>query len=314
MKIYFAPMEGITGYIYRNAYHSFFADTDKYFTPFLTPHTKRSFNARERKDLLPEHNREMHVIPQILTKSGEDVGMIAGKLAEFGYEEININAGCPSGTVVSKGRGAGLLENLKELDHFLDALFSCTRASVSVKTRIGMESRTEFPDILRVYNQYPIRELIIHPRVREDYYGSTPDLPMFSYAMEHSKLPLVYNGDIVSVSTYERICREFPDLDAVMLGRGILKNPGLTGELRGEPPVSPETLRAFHDRLLADYTAEMSGDKNTLFKMKEFWGYLGQSFTGAGRALKKLRKSNHLEEYRAAVAEVFAQGQFTPEK
>lgn len=303
MNFYFAPMEGITGYIYRNAYHDFFTDADKYFTPFLTPHTKRSFNSRERNDLLPEHNQNMYVVPQILTKSGEDVGMIAGQLAELGYREININAGCPSGTVVSKGRGAGLLADLRALDAFLDKLFSCTHASVSVKTRIGMEDRNEFPDILKIYNTYPIRELIIHPRVREDYYNNTPDLEMFSYAVTHSNIPLVYNGDIVSVDSCESFCREFPDIHTIMLGRGILKNPGLIGELRGRPPVSRDTLLAFHNRLLADYRKEMSGDRNVLFKMKELWSYLSYSFPGAERTMKKIRKSSRLEEYTAAVAE-----------
>lgn len=304
MNFYFAPMEGITGYIYRNAYHDIFTDADKYFTPFLTPHTKRSFNSRERNDLLPEHNRDMHVVPQILTKSGEDAAMIAGQLAEFGYTEININAGCPSGTVVSKGRGAGLLADLRALDSFLDRLFSSTHASVSVKTRIGMEDRNEFPDILKIYNSYPIHELIIHPRLREDYYNNTPDLNMFSYAVTHSNIPLVYNGDIVSVDSCESFCREFPDIHTIMLGRGVLKNPGLIGELRGRPPVSRDTLLAFHNRLLADYRKEMSGDRNVLFKMKELWSYLSYSFPGAERTMKKIRKSSRLEEYTAAVAEL----------
>lgn len=306
MHFYFAPMEGITGYIYRNAYHDFFTEADKYFTPFLTPHTKRSFNSRERNDLLPEHNLNMYVVPQILTKSGEDVGMIAEKLAEFGYTEININAGCPSGTVVSKGRGAGLFADLRALDSFLDTLFTCTSAAVSIKTRIGMESREEFPDILNIYNAYPFRELIIHPRVREDYYNNTPDFEMFAYATAHSNIPLVYNGDIVSIDSYERICREFPDIHAIMLGRGILKNPGLIGELQGKPPISRDVLFAFHNRLLEDYRQEMSGDKNVLFKMKELWAYLGYSFPGAERTLKKIRKSGHLEEYTAAVTELFS--------
>ncbi|MDE7435799.1 MAG: tRNA-dihydrouridine synthase family protein [Lachnospiraceae bacterium] len=306
MHFYFAPMEGITGYIYRNAYHDFFTEADKYFTPFLTPHTKRSFNSRERNDLLPEHNLDMYVVPQILTKSGEDVGMIAEKLAEFGYTEININAGCPSGTVVSKGRGAGLLADLRALDSFLDTLFTCTSAAVSIKTRIGMESREEFPDILNIYNTYPFRELIIHPRVRKDYYNNTPDLEMFAYAAAHSSIPLVYNGDIVSIDSYERICREFPDIHAIMLGRGILKNPGLIGELQGKPPISRDVLFAFHNRLLEDYRQEMSGDKNVLFKMKELWSYLGYSLPGAERTLKKIRKSSRLEEYTATVAELFS--------
>ena len=152
MKIYLAPMEGITGEVYRRAYHTFFEPMDKYFTPFLAPHTKRSFNARERNDLIPEHNAGMYTVPQVLSKSGEDVAAIAEELKAFGYQEININAGCPSGTVVSKGRGAGLLDDERALLHFLDEMFEKTDAEISIKTRLGMEYPDEFEGILKIYN------------------------------------------------------------------------------------------------------------------------------------------------------------------
>ena len=199
MKLYLAPLEGITGYVYRQAYHACYEDADKYFTPFLAPHTKRSFNARERNDLIPEHNAGMYTVPQVLSKSGEDVAAIAEELKAFGYQEININAGCPSGTVVSKGRGAGLLDDERALLHFLDEMFEKTDAEISIKTRLGMEYPDEFEGILKIYNRFPIKELILHPRVREDYYKNKPDWTMVEYALEYSSNPLVYNGDIFKI-------------------------------------------------------------------------------------------------------------------
>lgn len=185
MKLYLAPLEGITGYVYRQAYHACYEDADKYFTPFLAPHTKRSFNARERNDLIPEHNTGMYTVPQVLSKSGEDVAAIAEELKTFGYQEININAGCPSGTVVSKGRGAGLLDDERALLHFLDEMFEKTDAEISIKTRLGMEYPDEFEGILKIYNRFPIKELILHPRVREDYYKNKPDWTMVELSLIH---------------------------------------------------------------------------------------------------------------------------------
>lgn len=305
MKIYLAPLEGITGYVYRNAYHALFCDADKYFTPFLTPHTKRSFNAREKKDLLPENNKDMYVVPQILTKSAEDFLMITEELREFGYEECNLNAGCPSGTVVSKGRGAGLLDDVRALDKLLDGIFAKTKVDVSVKTRIGMEFESEFEDILKVYNSYPLKELVIHPRLRKDFYSGEPNWDMFAYALEHSTNPVVYNGDIFDRKKYEHFGERFPKADTVMVGRGVIANPGLIGELKGEAPVTKQQYQKLHDCLVEGYREEMAGDKNVLFKMKEFWFYMGQSFEDAAKHLKKIKKASRLEEYLRIVEELF---------
>lgn len=305
MKIYLAPLEGITGYVYRSAYHKFFSDADKYFIPFIVPHTKRDFNAKERKDLLPAHNEGMLTVPQVLTKSAEDFLTLAEDLKILGYQEININAGCPSGTVVAKGRGAGLLKDPDVLDAFLDGIFSKTDREISVKTRIGMEEPEEFYKLLDVYNRYPVHELIIHPRVQKDYYKNSPNMDIFAYALEHSKNPVVYNGDLWNAELVRHFTERFPGENAVMLGRGVLSNPGLIGELKGEAPVRREQLKAFHEELLAGYMEELGGGSPVLFKMKELWSYMGGSFPEKEQALKKIRKAKSLPEYRMAVYEVF---------
>lgn len=312
MKLYLAPLEGITGYVYRQAYHACYEDADKYFTPFLAPHTKRSFNARERNDLIPEHNAGMYTVPQVLSKSGEDVAAIAEELKAFGYQEININAGCPSGTVVSKGRGAGLLDDERALLHFLDEMFEKTDAEISIKTRLGMEYPDEFEGILKIYNRFPIKELILHPRVREDYYKNKPDWTRVEYALEYSSNPLVYNGDIFTVEDYERFTERFPTIDAIMLGRGVIRDPALIEKIRSggiiDRAVELKRLYAFHNKLVAGYQEEMSGEKNVLFKMKELWFYLGTQFTGIEKPLKKIKKANSLIEYQAAVSAIFLTG------
>lgn len=312
MKIYLAPLEGITGYVYRQAYHECYEDADKYFTPFLAPHTKRSFNAREKNDLMPEHNRGMYTVPQVLSKSGEDVAAIAEELKAFGYGEININAGCPSGTVVSKGRGAGLLDDERALLHFLDEMFEKTDAKISIKTRLGMEHADEFEGILKIYNRFPLEELILHPRVREDYYKNKPDWNMVDYALEHSSNPLVYNGDIFTVEDYEKFVERFPSVEAIMLGRGVIRDPALIEKIRkvqNENDIDErKRLQTFHDKLVAGYQEEMSGEKNVLFKMKELWFYLGMQFDGIDKPLKKIKKANSLMEYQAAVMEIFSTG------
>lgn len=295
MKLYLAPLEGITGYVYRQAYHACYEDADKYFTPFLAPHTKRSFNARERNDLIPEHNAGMYTVPQVLSKSGEDVAAIAEELKAFGYQEININAGCPSGTVVSKGRGAGLLDDERALLHFLDEMFEKTDAEISIKTRLGMEYPDEFEGILKIYNRFPIKELILHPRVREDYYKNKPDWTMVEYALEYSSNPLVYNGDIFTVEDYERFTERFPTIDAIMLGRGVIRDPALIEKIRSggviDRAVELKRLYAFHNKLVAGYQEEMSGEN-----------------TGIEKPLKKIKKANSLIEYQAAVSAIFSTG------
>lgn len=221
----FAPMEGITGYVYRNAHHALFPHVDLYVTPFLQPNQNHRFSSRERNDILPEHNKGITLIPQILTNRAEDFIWMAGELEALGYDEVNLNLGCPSGTVVSKYKGAGFLAKKEELDAFLDEVCSGIRIRLSVKTRLGMASPDEFEELLEIYNKYPLKELIIHPRVRSDFYKNTPDRAAFCRAVKASKNEVWYNGDIFTAGDWKEFRAGVPEVDCIMMGRGCSPIP-----------------------------------------------------------------------------------------
>lgn len=304
MNLYFAPLEGIGGYIYRNAQADYFEKADKYYSPFLAPNQNRSISPKEYKDIAPEHNEDIMLVPQIMANNAEIFLKAAQELEQQGYKEINLNLGCPSRTVVTKYRGAGFLAKPDALEQFLEEVYSKLNIRLSLKTRLGMEDEEEFEHLLDIYNKFPVSELIIHPRVQTDYYKNTPRMESFLNALEKSKNPVVYNGDIFNKEKYQQVMKQM-DVSGVMLGRGVLANPALFGEIRGTEKLSKERLWEFHERLLADYTQEMSGERNVLFKMKELWFYLAWSFTNTEKYEKKIRKAQHLSDYRLVVKQLF---------
>lgn len=323
MKFYLAPMEGLTGFVFRNAYQKHFGDIDTYFTPFIN---NKKMNYKEIKDILPEHNKGMHVVPQILTNRAEDFLAIAKELGNYGYESVNLNLGCPSGTVVTKHRGAGFLAVPEELDHFLEEIFADCPLRISVKTRIGINDAGEWERILSIYEKYPMEELIIHPRVQKDFYNNTPDMDAFLYAVENSRHTLCYNGDICSVDDYKAWIQKMEGKDRehgsgstaqhvehMMLGRGILKNPGLVGELMGHAPITKDQFHAFHDDVLKGYLDVMSGERNTLFRMKELWFYFAKYFTEPEKYVKQIKKTQRVAEYRVIVDNLFREQEWKPE-
>jgi tRNA-dihydrouridine synthase len=314
-KIYLAPMEGITGYIYRNTYCKYFKGVDKYFMPFIAPAKGRPFRSRELRDVKPENNKNINVVPQLLTNSPEGFSKAAVCLKDMGYEEVNLNLGCPSKTVVTKYKGSGLLYDIDRLDNFLYEVYSTDIMKVSIKTRIGRDLPSEFEDILSVYNKYPISELIIHPRVQADFYMNTPNMSEFERAVSDYKSPetLCYNGDVANTQDFFKICHEYPGINAVMVGRGIIANPFLPEEIKGcENNAGLDRKSRFFDfvnELYELYCASDVGPGNTLFKMKELWTYMGGLFEetpDSKRALKKIMKSKRAEEYTEAVANLEA--------
>ena len=248
MQFYLAPLEGITGYIVRNAFAHHFPYIDKYFTPFF-PAAKK-MNKKIMRDLIPENNPGITLVPQLMLNDAEDLRMMGTQLEQMGFTTVNLNCGCPSGTVVSKRRGAGILGDPDELDRFLENAFDICPLSISVKTRIGMESEDEWEKLCKIYARYPFEELIVHPRVRSDFYSNSPRLDAFSYAVEMIRVPLCYNGDINTVEDYERIHTLFPTVDRVMIGRGLLADPGLIGEIKGNHKPTKQQICAFHDEIV----------------------------------------------------------------
>ncbi len=324
MQLEMAPLEGLTNYIFRNTHAKYFGKMNKYYTPFLSLHKEKEFSYKERQEILPENNEGLRVVPQVLTNSGEDFLKAANQLKNIGYEEVNLNLGCPSGTVVPKGKGAGMLAEPARLEQFLGEIFEKTPLKISVKTRLGMEDEQEWDKLLEIYNKFPLKELIIHARVREDYYKKPVRWEPFAKALEQSMCPICYNGDIFTIEDYMDLLERFPKLEAVMLGRGLLRNPGLASTIYNKTAVlhgcttipvdiaecaSQEEyyikLRSFHNELYCEYQKILSGDRNVLFKMKEFWSYLIQNFPDKEKELKKLHKAKNCAEYESWVRLMF---------
>jgi len=305
MKYYFAPLEGVTGYIYRNAHQTFFGQIDKYFTPFISPTSSKGFTSRELNDILPEHNQGMPVVPQILANNAEYFIRTASELTKFGYDEINLNLGCPSGTVVAKHKGSGFLAQRKQLDEFLEHIFAKVSTKISIKTRIGKDSPDEFYELIEIFNKYPLEEIIIHPRIQTDFYKNKPNMQVFKDALALSKNPVCYNGDIFNGSDYRGLAEMYPSLGAVMLGRGLIANPALIGEIKNNHVIDKQVIRAFHDAVYAGYKEIISGDRNVLFKMREFWFYMIHLFAESDKYAKKIRKADRLRDYDAVISTIF---------
>lgn len=304
MNYYLAPMEGITTYVYRNAYSRYFGSLDKYFTPFIA---SKKMNRRELREVMPEHNTGLTVIPQILTNKADEFLLISAQLKQLGYDTVNLNLGCPSGTVTARRRGAGFLSIPDELERFLYEIFEKSPLKISIKTRIGIESVDEWTHILEIYEKFPLDELIIHPRLQKELYKYTPHKEAFASALSRSlTYPVCYNGDITSVSQFNSLLDEIPEIKCIMLGRGILKNPFLAAQLKNpDTKKDVNLLRAFHDEIFEGYASWMSGETPTLFKMKDLWTYLSQSFENSQKHLKKIRKASGYAEYNAAVNCIF---------
>ena len=301
MQYYFAPMEGLTDSVFRRLHHTYFPGVDRYYMPFISPTQHRCLTNREARELPMADSVPFVAIPQILTKVAEDFVWAAGQCAERGYTEVNLNLGCPSGTVVAKGKGSGMLADPDNLDRFLDAVFSASPLPVSVKSRLGVTDPQEFPRLMEIYNQYPIVELTLHPRVRKAFYSGSVDMEMFAYCAENSKNPVCYNGDICSLEDIERIKVRFPQVDSVMIGRGLIGDPGMLTP--GGTTV--EALEGLFDAMLNEYLTAFGGSRNAMFRLKEHWGMLIHRFEDSEKLGKRLRKTTDMEEYKAITREIF---------
>lgn len=301
MRTYFAPMEGITDSIYRHLHHKYFGGVDRYYMPFLSPTIHRQLTHKEDRELPVASSEPFAAVPQILTKVAEDFLWAAQVCADRGYGEVNLNIGCPSGTVVSKGKGSGMLRDLDALDAFLEEIFAQSPLPISVKTRLGLENAEDFPKILEIYNRYPVKELTVHPRTRKQFYDGALHMDAFTYALENSRCPLCFNGELRTMADIARFRNRFPQIEAVMIGRGLIADPGML--LPGG--TTKEALRKFTDALVECYTEAFGGPRNAMFRMKENWGFLRHRFEGSDRLWKQLRKTTDLQEYRAICSEMF---------
>lgn len=301
MEIYFAPLEGLTDSTFRRVHHTYFPGVQRYYMPFLSPTVHRCLTHKEERELPYADSVPFPAVPQILTKNAEDFLWAARVCHDRGYQEVNLNLGCPSGTVTAKGKGAGMLADPEALAGFLDVIFSQALTAISLKTRLGISSEEEFPALLEVFNRYPIHLLILHPRLRKDFYEAPIRETSLRYALEACRVPLCYNGNLCSLEDIRSFSQKHPEVESVMLGRGLIGDPGMV-----TPGGSTAAaLEAYHDALLEEYLSAFGGSRNAMFRLKEHWRYLLCRFEGGEKLGKRLRKTTDLAEYRVITREIF---------
>ncbi len=306
-RIELAPMEGIITASFRKCYKKYFKGIDRYYTPFIAANQTHTFKAREKREFIPY---EEDLVPQILTNDPDDLIWAMRELSDLGYKEVNLNIGCPSGTVVAKGKGAGMLKDISALDGFFDVIFEAIEKEnlpgLSVKTRVGMTSHKEAYDIAETISGYPFSAIIVHPRIREEYYNenATPDSFEVFYD-KCQKSALIYNGDLNSPPDVDLILKRFPYIKGVMLGRGALVDPFLPSKVSGEKDnYDPNVIYLFLQDLWDEYASYLSGDRDILFKMKDLWNFLGKAYPHNARELKQIKKAKNRNEYDIAVKEL----------
>ncbi len=311
MTLDFAPMEGVTGRDLRELHAACFPGVGRYWLPFLSPASNHRLTPRQQRELEPGSLPCERLVPQVLTKDPADFLWAASVLGELGYRELNLNLGCPSGTVVSKGKGAGMLRDPAALDRFLEAIFSASPLPVSIKTSIGLEDPAEWDALLPVFARYPVRELCLHPRTRRELYRGGVHFQAFLNAADVLPFPLRYNGNLFSLAAVQKLEAACPGLSGAMLGRGLLADPALitrcTGGLR-----SRDALIRFHEELAARYLAVMHPDGAVLPKFKELWMYLSLLLPEE-RAWNRLRKCKRWTEFHPIALGLLQSSELLPE-
>lgn len=309
-RLFLAPLQGVTNRVFRNAYCRYFSGFDIAVAPFIPTSNARRIRESRLRDVLPENNRELPVIPQIMSNNPEDFIFMASRLHDIGHKTVNWNLGCPYPMVTRKKRGAGLLPHTDLLDAFLETVVPSIPNRISVKTRLGMVESTEIMKLFPVFNRYPLAEIIVHPRTADQMYAGPVDLDAFAECLNLSRHPVIYNGDIVDTASFDRIAGRFGEVAGWMIGRGAVADPFLpssikfrTGALSSGEKV--RTVRAFHDALLAGYTPLLSGPGHLLGRMKEIWSFLAASFENGRSLLKRIRKTRKLDQYHFVINAFF---------
>ena len=300
----FAPLDGITKVVFRKVWAAHFGGADRYFIPFFSPTPHHILTDRDRREIDPANNGGLPSVPQVMTRCAPDFLWAAEVAADMGYTEVNLNLGCPSGTVTAKGKGAGFLAKPEELERFFDEVFAKVQLPVSVKTRLGVADPEEFGRLLDIYNQYPIACLTIHPRVQKEKYRGQVHLEEFAQALERSKNPVCYNGDLRTVEDVRALEARFPAVETVMIGRGAVADPALPRKLRGGNAATKEELQAFLEELYREYQAFYGQVGTAAQRMREVWFYLIHLFEDADRLNKKMRRFKNPGEYEAAQAAI----------
>ncbi len=309
IRLHSSPLQGYTDFRFRNAYHNYFGGIDQYMAPYIRLKGSQEITPAQERDISPENNSSLNLIPQVMAKDPEMFLHVAHYLQNLGYRALNWNLGCPYPMVAKKGMGSGMLARPDHIDAFLQRVGPGTNMQLSIKMRLGYENSSEILGVLPVLEKYPLSYIAIHPRIGKQLYKGEVDLGAFEACLSQSSHTIFYNGDITSVRRYRELKDRFPGIRHWMIGRGLLADPFLPSMIKADDAEYPENryevLRAFHDKLFASYEKALSGPKHLLIKMYSFWEYLIASFPFSKKGLKRIRKAQTLKRYKEVVDELF---------
>ena len=307
-----SPLQGFTDFRFRNAFHKHFGGIDTFYSPYIKLNGKLVVKGSYERDILPENNNTLEVIPQIITNDAEEFLFVAKYVQQFGYKELNWNLGCPYPMVAKCGMGSGLISNTSQIEHILKRVHNETDIIVSMKMRMGYENPTEILDVFPILEQYPIKNIAIHARIGKQLYKGGVDLDSFQKCLDTSKQKIYYNGDITSVAKFKELQERFPSIDHWMIGRGLIADPFLPSMIKNNTTEYPknrfEIFEAFHDEIYREYDAYLQGPTPIRMKMLGFWEYFSESFSNPQKTFKKIKKAGNSKNYEAAVKEIFKNG------
>ena len=307
-----SPLQGFTDFRFRNAFHRYFGGIDTFYSPYIKLNGKLVIKGSYERDILPENNTTLEVIPQIITNDAEEFLFVAKYVQQLGYKELNWNLGCPYPMVAKCGMGSGLISNTLQIEHILKRVHSETDIIVSMKMRMGYENPTEILDVFPILEQYPIKNIAIHARIGKQLYKGGVDLDSFQKCLDTSKQKIYYNGDITSVEKFRLMQERFPSIDHWMIGRGLIADPFLPSMIKNNTTEYPknklEIFEAFHDTIYQEYDAYLSGPTPIRMKMLGFWEYFSESFSNPQKTFKKIKKTGNSKNYEIAVKEIFKNG------
>ncbi|MCK6609351.1 MAG: tRNA-dihydrouridine synthase family protein [Flavobacterium sp.] len=307
-----SPLQGFTDFRFRNAFHKHFGGIDTFYSPYIKLNGKLVVKGSYERDILPENNNTLEVIPQIITNDAEEFLFVAKYVQQFGYKELNWNLGCPYPMVAKCGMGSGLISNTSQIEHILKRVHNETDIIVSMKMRMGYENPTEILDVFPILEQYPIKNIAIHARIGKQLYKGGVDLDSFQKCLDTSKQKIYYNGDITSVAKFKELQERFPSIDHWMIGRGLIADPFLPSMIKNNTTEYPknrlEIFEAFHDEIYREYDAYLQGPTPIRMKMLGFWEYFSESFSNPQKTFKKIKKAGNSKNYEVAVKEIFKNG------
>ncbi|MBU2061813.1 MAG: tRNA-dihydrouridine synthase family protein [Bacteroidetes bacterium] len=309
-----SPLQGFTDFRFRNAQNKIFGGIDTFYAPYIRLNGKMIIKNSYQRDLLPENNSELEVIPQIITNDADEFLFVSKYVQELGYKELNWNLGCPYPMVTKCGMGSGLISNTAKIEEILHRVKNESDITVSMKMRLGYDTTEEILDVLPILEKYAVKNVAVHARLGKQLYKGGVHLDAFQTCIDQSTVKLYYNGDITTVTKFKEMQARFPSIDHWMIGRGLISDPFLPSMIKQDtleyPKNKIDLISEFHDTLYQGYSESLSGATHILLKMHHLWEYFSVIFENPHKVHKKIKKANSIRNYETAVAEILKAERF----